>query len=221
MTHGDADDVSPLQRAAASSRRCRRCARRPTSGAGDAVQARARTSRGSCRRRRAARDRSTPLTEPAELALLAASSTRRRGHRGGGRSAATTARPSPRSPRCGPAVDRFFTDVFVMADDGALRTARLALMAPICATLILCISRTFPKSFLKRSRRTNGEETRTEDRGTSRRSTRQSPRTQGAEGQEGVARNAAKTRARRRLAKARRAASTSTSSAARPTATAR
>ena len=30
-----------------------------------------------------------------------------------------------------PAVDRFFTDVFVMADDPRLRTARLTLMADL------------------------------------------------------------------------------------------
>ena len=36
---------------------------------------------------------------------------------------------SPRSPALRPAVDRFFTEVFVMADDVRVRTARLTLMA--------------------------------------------------------------------------------------------
>ncbi len=36
-----------------------------------------------------------------------------------------------RSRRCGRSVDRFFTDVFVMADDPRLRTARLTLMADL------------------------------------------------------------------------------------------
>ena len=35
-----------------------------------------------------------------------------------------------------PAVDRFFTDVFVMVDDQTLRTARLALMKRLESTIL-------------------------------------------------------------------------------------
>ena len=44
-----------------------------------------------------------------------------------------------RKRRIGPAVDRFFTDVFVMADDQTLRRARLRLVKQL-ARLILTLA---------------------------------------------------------------------------------
>jgi glycyl-tRNA synthetase beta chain len=77
---------------------------------------------------RSADDLSSLLTEPAELALLAELDRRRpaieaalgdgNGHR----------RALAEAAGFGPAVDRFFEDVFVMVDDTRLRTARLMLM---------------------------------------------------------------------------------------------
>ena len=46
---------------------------------------------------------------------------------------------SPRSPALRPAVDRFFTEVFVMAEDARVRTARLTLMADL-RDLILALA---------------------------------------------------------------------------------
>ncbi len=77
----------------------------------------------------AALDRSA-LTEPAETALLAELDARR--PRIGQAAAAADYKRAfiEISGLRGP-VDRFFTDVFVMADDARLRTARLALMAEL------------------------------------------------------------------------------------------
>ncbi|HEV3485307.1 MAG TPA: glycine--tRNA ligase subunit beta, partial [Vicinamibacterales bacterium] len=70
------------------------------------------------------------LTEPAERALLDDLATRRPRIE-----AATTAADYKRAlteiAGLRPAVDRFFTEVFVMADDARLRTARLKLMADL------------------------------------------------------------------------------------------
>ena len=70
------------------------------------------------------------LTEPAEQALLAELDARRPRIEGAAASAdykrAFTEIAGLRGP-----VDRFFTDVFVMADDRRLRTARLTLMADL------------------------------------------------------------------------------------------
>jgi glycyl-tRNA synthetase beta chain len=74
-------------------------------------------------------DRSA-LTEPAERALLADLDARRpRIDDAVGRSDYRAALVEISAFR--PVVDRFFTDVFVMADDPRLRTARLALMAEL------------------------------------------------------------------------------------------
>jgi glycyl-tRNA synthetase beta chain len=72
----------------------------------------------------------TALTEPAEQALLQALDTRRP------RVDAAATRADYRDALTEiaglrPAVDRFFTEVFVMADDARLRTARLTLMAEL------------------------------------------------------------------------------------------
>ena len=68
--------------------------------------------------------------EPAERALLDELDRRRPAHRAGGRAAdyrkALTEIAGLRA-----AVDRFFTEVFVMAEDARLRDARLALMADL------------------------------------------------------------------------------------------
>ena len=66
--------------------------------------------------------------EPAELALLSDVEARAPGIRAR-RSAPTIARRSRPSRRFSPSVAKFFDDVLVMADDEALRTARLALVA--------------------------------------------------------------------------------------------
>jgi glycyl-tRNA synthetase beta chain len=73
-------------------------------------------------------DLATLLTEPAEQALLAEIDARRAvieqaAVQGQGFGAAFA-----EAAGVGPAVDRFFTDVFVMADDAGLRQARLRLM---------------------------------------------------------------------------------------------
>jgi glycyl-tRNA synthetase beta chain len=75
----------------------------------------------------AAVDRSA-LTEPAEQALLAELDARRPRVEQAA-AASDYARALSEIAGLRPAVDRFFTDVFVMADDVRLRTARLALMA--------------------------------------------------------------------------------------------
>jgi glycyl-tRNA synthetase beta chain len=72
----------------------------------------------------------TALVEPAECALLEQLDTRRpRIETAVGRSDYRTAFSEIAGLRA--AVDRFFTEVFVMADDARLRTARLALMADL------------------------------------------------------------------------------------------
>jgi glycyl-tRNA synthetase beta chain len=70
---------------------------------------------------------SSVLKEPAELALLKELEQRQASIE----SAVATGdyrRGFAEAAKFGPAVDRFFTDVFVMVDDPALRTARLQLM---------------------------------------------------------------------------------------------
>jgi glycyl-tRNA synthetase beta chain len=78
---------------------------------------------------RGALDRSA-LTEPAEQALLQALDARRpKVLDASGRADYRQALTEIAGLR--PAVDRFFTEVFVMADDARLRTARLTLMAEL------------------------------------------------------------------------------------------
>jgi len=70
------------------------------------------------------------LTEPAELALLEAlDAIRPRVEAAAGRADYRQALTEIAGLR--PAVDRFFTDVFVMAEDARVRTARLTLMAEL------------------------------------------------------------------------------------------
>jgi glycyl-tRNA synthetase beta chain len=78
---------------------------------------------------RDALDRST-LTEPAETALLAQLESARPRIEAASR-AADYRKALAEIASLRPAVDRFFTDVFVMADDPRVRTARLTLMADL------------------------------------------------------------------------------------------
>ena len=68
------------------------------------------------------------LTEPAEQALLAELTARRSVIDAAVEQGSGYREAFAEAARIGPAVDRFFTEVFVMADDPALRTARLRLM---------------------------------------------------------------------------------------------
>jgi len=70
------------------------------------------------------------LQEPAEMALLADLDARRP-RIAAAAAAADYQRAFTEIAGLRPAVDRFFTDVFVMADDARLRTARLKLMAEL------------------------------------------------------------------------------------------
>jgi glycyl-tRNA synthetase beta chain len=78
---------------------------------------------------RDALDRST-LTEPAETALLGQLESARPRIEAASR-AADYRKALAEIASLRPAVDRFFTDVFVMADDPRVRTARLTLMADL------------------------------------------------------------------------------------------
>lgn len=69
----------------------------------------------------------TVLTEPAEQALLAELAARRPAIDGAAREGAGFRAAFAEAAKIGPAVDRFFTEVFVMADDPTLRRARLRL----------------------------------------------------------------------------------------------
>ena len=98
-----------------------------------------RTPGGAVRRSRAARAaaREPCSPSPRNWRSLAGTRAPRSGHRAAcWNRAKTTGRRSPRPPQFGPAVDRFFTDVFVMVEDPALRQARLRLMKSL-ARLIL------------------------------------------------------------------------------------
>ena len=68
------------------------------------------------------------LTEPAELALLAELEQRQPVIDESVRTGAGYQQALAEASKLGPAVDRFFTDVFVMVEDEALRNARLTLM---------------------------------------------------------------------------------------------
>ena len=68
------------------------------------------------------------LTEPAEQALLAELTARRSVIDAAVEQGSGYREAFAEAARIGPAVDRFFTEVFVMAEDPALRTARLRLM---------------------------------------------------------------------------------------------
>jgi glycyl-tRNA synthetase beta chain len=67
-------------------------------------------------------------SEPAELALL---DTLEPPGRPSGRHRAADYRRALIEAALRPAVDRFFTEVFVMVEDAALKTARLTLMAEL------------------------------------------------------------------------------------------
>lgn len=71
------------------------------------------------------------LTEPAERALLAELTARRSVIDAAVREGAGFRAAFAEAAKIGPAVDRFFTEVFVMADDPALRLARLRLMQEV------------------------------------------------------------------------------------------
>ncbi len=73
----------------------------------------------------------TILTEPAERALLAELTARRAVIDEAVREGAGFRGAFAEAAKIGPAVDRFFTEVFVMADDAALRSARLRLMQEV------------------------------------------------------------------------------------------
>ena len=68
------------------------------------------------------------LTEPAEQALLAELTARRSVIDAAVEQGSGFREAFAEAAQIGPAVDRFFTEVFVMAEDPALRTARLRLM---------------------------------------------------------------------------------------------
>jgi glycyl-tRNA synthetase beta chain len=70
------------------------------------------------------------LTEPAEQSLLAELDARRPRIEAAAK-AADYRQAFTDIAALRPAVDRFFTDVFVMAEDARLRTARLTLMADL------------------------------------------------------------------------------------------
>ena len=73
----------------------------------------------------------TVLTEPAERALLAELTARRSVIDAAVQTGAGFREAFAEAAKIGPAVDRFFTEVFVMADDPTLRTARLRLMQQV------------------------------------------------------------------------------------------
>lgn len=73
-------------------------------------------------------DLGSVLIEPAEKALLGAIESRRAVIEEAAARGEGFLRAFREAAGVGPAVDRFFTDVFVMADDAALRAARLRLM---------------------------------------------------------------------------------------------
>ena len=78
-------------------------------------------------------DRSDPklttlLTEPAERSLLEELSNRQVVIETAVSSGESYREAFAEAAKLGPAVDRFFTDVFVMADDAVLRRARLRLV---------------------------------------------------------------------------------------------
>jgi glycyl-tRNA synthetase beta chain len=77
----------------------------------------------------------TPLSEPAEVALRS-ELERREQAIAAALAAGDYRRGFAEAAKFGPAVDTFFTDVFVMVDDPVLRSARLALMKRL-ETLIL------------------------------------------------------------------------------------
>ena len=71
------------------------------------------------------------LTEPAEQALLAELTARRSVIEAAVEQGSGYREAFAEAARIGPAVDRFFAEVFVMADNPALRTARLRLMQQV------------------------------------------------------------------------------------------
>ena len=71
------------------------------------------------------------LTEPAELALLDEIRRRRSVIEAAVSTGSGFREAFTESAKIGPAVDRFFTEVFVMTDDPAVRDARLRLMKQV------------------------------------------------------------------------------------------
>ena len=71
------------------------------------------------------------LTEPAERALLAELEERRRVIERAVETGSGFQEAFAEAAKIGPAVDRFFTDVFVMADHPQVRRARLGLMKQV------------------------------------------------------------------------------------------
>ena len=71
------------------------------------------------------------LTEPAEIALLAELERRRTVIDRSVELGSGFRRAFTEAARIGPAVDRFFTEVFVMTDDPAVKDARLRLMKQV------------------------------------------------------------------------------------------
>ena len=71
------------------------------------------------------------LTEPAERALLDELTARRSGIDAAVETGAGFREAFAEAARIGPAVDRFFSDVFVMVEDPTLRRARLRLMQQV------------------------------------------------------------------------------------------
>ena len=129
--------------------------------AGGGVQARQEhRARAAGRRLDAAEHDEPPLAqllkEPAEIALLQELEQRGPVIDSVLKSGENLRRAFVEAAQFGPAVDRFFTEIFVMVDDPALRKARLRLMKRL-EQHILRIAE-FPKSFRRRSKQSNGEE---------------------------------------------------------------
>jgi glycyl-tRNA synthetase beta chain len=77
----------------------------------------------------------SPLREPAEIALRGELEQRQQAIEGA-IAAGDYRRGFAEAAKFGPAVDKFFTDVFVMVDDQVLRAARLALMKRLEALIL-------------------------------------------------------------------------------------
>ena len=77
----------------------------------------------------------SPLSEAAEVSLRGELEQRQRAI-DAAIAAGDYRRGFAEAAKFGPAVDRFFTDVFVMVDDQTLRTARLALMKRLESTIL-------------------------------------------------------------------------------------
>ena len=125
--------LSPAD-ALSGSRCCRSSRRRRIFRSWQSPSSASRTSRASCptttfdRRRSRSRPLAQLLKEPAELALLQELEQRGPAIDSVLESGENLRRAFVEAAQFGPAVDRFFTEIFVMVDDRALRKARLRLM---------------------------------------------------------------------------------------------